>query len=236
MSTNDPLDRKLASLGELPAPPPSPALIGMVRAEGAAKTRVPTRDLAIVVGVALASAVVHVVVAGVRSDLATLPPSWFWATAVAWLSAFLAPIAIALVPRRGSVLADSSRAAVVAVGVPLALVVLATFLRVDGPDTFLPPPEKELRYIGRCMLAGLEVAAVPFALALFIARRAALPAATRWLGSAIGAANGALAGFMLHAHCPIGGALHVAIGHAGGAVLGAVLGAIVVPLALARRR
>jgi hypothetical protein len=237
MSQPDPrLDRRLRALSELPPPPPSPALLEMVHRGPGASTRAPARTLAFVVGVALAAALLHTLVAGVRKDLAELPPTWFYATAVAWLVAFFAPLAVGILPRRGSVLADSGRAAALAIAVPVVLTSMAIWLRVDAPPaTLMPPAAAQLHYLGTCLSVGLGTAAVPFALAVYALRRAARPVATFWLGAAIGAANGALAAFVLHVHCPIGGALHVAVGHAGASVIGALVGALVVPAIVARR-
>jgi len=201
----------------------------MVREGGPVKTRSPWRSVAAVVGVAFVSATIHTIVMTVRKDLASLPPIWFWATLAAWLVAFVLPLVVAIVPRRGSVLASSGRSAVLGIVVPLALIAMSIWLRVDGDDTIIPTPEKTVRYVSSCMLGGLEMAALPLVVSMIALRASALPVQTRWLGAAIGAANGSLAGLMLHVHCPIGGAAHVAIGHAGAAVVGAIIGAIAAP-------
>ncbi len=235
MSHDDDLDEKLAALAELPVPPPSAALLGMVRAGGAVTTRSPWHAVAAVVAVAITIVVVHTWVTSVREDLASLPPTWFYAVLAAWLLAFLAPLAVALVPRRGSVLADSGRAALLALVIPAAVTAMSIWLRVDGPQTVIPTPDNALRYIASCILGGLEMAAIPLIISIVALYRAALPSHTRWLGAAVGAANGSLAGLMLHVHCPIGGPVHVAVGHAGASIVGAIVGAIVVPTVRPRR-
>jgi hypothetical protein len=224
-------ERKLGSLAELPVPPPSAALLAMVREGGAVKMRSPWRSVAAVVGVAFAAVAIHTLVTTVRKDLASLPPVWFWATLAAWLVAFALPLTVALVPRRRSVIPSSERAAVLGIVAPMALIAMSIWLRVDGKDTVIPAPEKVVRYVFNCMLDGLEMAAMPLVASMIALRASALPVQTRWLGAAIGAANGSLAGFMLHIHCPIGGDVHVAIGHAGAAVVGAIIGAIAAPIA-----
>ena len=231
------LDAKLRALGEIPVPPPSPALLGMVHGDAgrAAQTRVPARTFALVVAAALVAVAAMVALTGVRTDLHDLSLVWFLGTACAWLAAFLVPLGIAILPRRGSVLADSGRAAIAAFAIPIAVTAMSFALRVDAPSTFIPAPDRQLHYIFNCLRAGIGGVAIPFAIAVFTLRRAAAPVRTVWIGAAAGAANGALAGLLLHAHCPIGGALHVVLGHAGASIVGAIVGAIVVPLIVGRR-
>ena len=236
MSKRD-LDEQLGAMADMSVPAPSAALLEMVRMGGASATRKPWRDLGVIVGVAGALAVLYTWRAGVRSDLAALPSIWFYATLAAWTFAFVTPLAVALMPRRGSVLADSGRAALLALAVPTLVTAMSIWLRVDAPGaTVIPAAEQQLHYIRSCLTTGLMMAAIPLVASFIALRRAALPSDTRWLGAAIGAANGSLAGGILHAHCSMGGVLHVTMGHASAATVGAIVGAIVVPAVVRRGR
>jgi|GEM_PF-1104640 len=231
------IDAALRSLGELSPPPPSPALLALARDPRPVARVAPGRSLALVFGASLFVVAVHVHSHCVRRDLAALPRAWFWATALAWLAAFAAPLAIALVPRRGAMWADTRAARAAAVAVPVVAIALSLLLRVDAaPATrLLTDPAKVREELEWCLVTGLEMNAVPFALGVMALRRAPLPLHLRWIGAALGAANGALAGLMLHLACDVGGALHAGVSHAGHAVIGSIAGAWLVPT-LARPR
>jgi hypothetical protein len=225
------LDRALRSLGELPAPPPSAALEALVSGAAPVTPRRPRWVLGVVLVASLVVVALFVRGLGVRRDLAALPAWWFFTMTAAWFAAFLLPLAIALVPRRGSMLVETRVARIAALAIPAAAIAMAVLLRIDAlPATMIPAtPAETLDRLGRCLAAGIEVSALPFALGVLVLRRAPLPLRTRWVGAALGAANGTLAGLMLHVHCGIGGALHTGVAHAGLAVIGGIVGALLAP-------
>jgi hypothetical protein len=59
--------------------------------------------------------------------------------------------------------------------------------------------------------------------------RRLFPIGSARIAAALGALGGATAGLVLHLSCPIGGALHVGLSHAGGVALGAALGMLLLP-------
>jgi hypothetical protein len=231
------IDDALHSLDEMPAPPPSPALMDLVRASPPVPRRRPLKAFALIVVASLVVVAAHVHALDVRHDRGALPAWWFWTMTGAWLIAFGAPLAIALLPRRRSMFADTRLAQIAAFAIPALALAMALFLRIDAPPATIIPATtaKALTSIERCLLTGIEMAAVPFALGVLVLRRSPLPLRARWIGAALGAANGALAGLMLHMHCWIGGALHCGVAHAGQAVLGAIVGALLVPLLVHER-
>jgi hypothetical protein len=192
--------------------------------------------LLLVLLASLALVAVHVHVYDLRHDYSALPKWWFWTMGGAWLVAYSVPLGVALVPRRGSMFVDARAACTAALAIPALAVAMAVFLRIDAPPaTLLPSTTADaIRRIEWCLVNGLEMSAVPFALGILVLRRAPQPLHTRWIGAALGAANGTLAALMLHFHCWIGGNLHQGVAHAGQAVVGALVGALVVP-ALASR-
>ena len=54
------------------------------------------------------------------------------------------------------------------------------------------------------------------------------------LGMALGAAGGAMGGFVLHFICPYAETAHVVLGHVGGTILAAAAGAALLPALLRR--
>ena len=225
------VDHALHTLRALPAPPPSPALLAAVRRTGPAERRDHRVTLGAVAAAALVALALHVHSHGVRRDLAALPTWWFRATLGAWLVAFAAPLAIALLPRRRAMVIETRAARIAAIGVALLALALTTVLRIDAPPAtkLLTDPAAIRAELEWCLVTGLEMIAAPLALAVAALRRVPLPIDRRWVGAALGAANGALAGAMLHLVCDVGGALHCGLAHGGQVVLGAALGSVVVP-------
>ena len=180
---------------------------------------------------------VYLSVAGVRRDLGALPAWWFWTMAGAWLAAYLVPLAVALLPRRGSMFVSPRAALIAAVGIPAVALAMAVLLRIDAPPATLLPatPSIALARAGSCLALGIAMSVVPFALGVLALRRVPQPLHTRWIGAALGAASGTLAALLLHAHCWVGGALHTGLAHAGQAALGAIVGALLVPWLTARK-
>jgi Negative regulator of sigma F len=227
------LDDALRRLGDAPAPPPSPTLNALVNEAGPVpRRRRPGRTLALVLLASFFALALHVHSHGIRQDFEWLPKWWFWSMALGWLAAFVAPLAIVFVPRRGSMFVDSATARVASLAIPVLAIILELFLRVDVPPATVIPDTAAtaLANIEACLVTGLEMSAIPFALGVLALRRAPQPLGTRWIGAALGAANGTLAALMLHVNCRIGGALHTGVAHAGQVVLGALLGAILVPM------
>jgi hypothetical protein len=219
-------------MGEMPAPPPSAALEAMIGADARpVPRRRPGRALGVVVLASLAVLGAHLYWLGLRHDLAALPAWWFWAVTAAWLAAYLTPLGVALVPRRGSMLVSARTARAVAIAVPVLAITMMALLRIDAPPSTMIPDSLHatIARAATCLLTGLEMGVIPFALGVLALRRAPQPVDTRWIGAALGAASGTLSALMLHAHCWVGGAFHTVAAHAGQAVLGAILGALLVP-------
>src|SRR5438105_3483892 len=94
-----------------PSPEPSPALEAAVRGMRPVATRRPERQLMQVIAMSLVYAAAWL--AGpaawiwgrsLRVDLAHLPRAWLIGFGALWLVGFAAPLAIAMLPRRGQIL------------------------------------------------------------------------------------------------------------------------------------
>ena len=225
------LDDALRSLEKMSVPPPSRALMDLVRAAPAVPRRRPLRLFGVVLLVSLIVLALHIHSHDVRHDFSAISKPWFWTMTGAWFAAFVVPLVVALVPRRGAMFVSSRAAQLVALAIPILALAMAVLFRIDAPPaTRIPKTTTEtLLYIEWCLVTGLEMSAIPFALGVLVLLRAPLSLQTRWVGAALGAANGALAGLMLHVHCWVGGGLHCGVSHAGQSVLGAVIGALLVP-------
>jgi hypothetical protein len=214
------LDAVLRTMATASPPPPSAALEAVVRAPAPVRTRAPMRHIAALVALSIPLALLHAYANGLRTDLARVPLAWLVAVGLAWLLAFVAPIAAVMVPARASVIAEPSRVIGAAALVPAFVVVLGTTLAGSVSPA---PTGSGIGGIVACLISGLEVAAMPFAAAI-LALRHALPVDARAIGAALGGAGGALGGFALHLQCEAGGAMHTGFGHAGAAVVGAFAG------------
>jgi hypothetical protein len=176
--------------------------------------------VALLAGVSLVVVGVQLVAFGWRRDLDRLPRLWIVGVAAVWLVAGLLPLVSAIVPARGQVLPSAGR------GIVTALLATATALVVG---VFCPPQDVVSDHwvpLTRCLSHGLACASLPFSLGL-LARGHALPVDPGAVGAALGASAGAMGGLMLHLHCPVGGALHVILGHGGAVAIGATLGLLV---------
>jgi hypothetical protein len=152
--------------------------------------------------------------------------------AVVWLAGLLVPLAAALLPPRGQVLPDGTRAGRAAFLAALTLILMGLLFTVDAPGvTILPraPWDGFLHLWWHCVSFSLKVSIPALMVGAFVLRRLAVANLTR-LGAAIGAAGGALSGLTLHGICPYGGAPHVGLAHGGGVAIGAVLGALWLPM------
>jgi hypothetical protein len=138
-SSGSRLDRALESLGEVPVPPPSAALEAVVASTRPVERRRPTRTLALVLGGSLLLLAAFLGVVGLRHDLDALPGWWFWTMSAAWLAAYVAPLAVAFLPRRGSMFASVPRSRVLAVAIPVLAVGMAVLLRIDAPPATVIP-------------------------------------------------------------------------------------------------
>jgi len=229
------LEDALRSLGRVVPPPPAPALEALVRQSRPVAIRHPLRAFGLVLFVSLLAAAVDALGYGVRGDFVALPKGLFWATALTLLAAFVATLVAALLPRRGSMFADVRLARLLAFAVPILATALAVFARVDAPPaTKIFTGAEALQRIEACLFGGLIVSTLPFAMTVLVLLRSPMPLETRWLGAAVGAGQGVIAGLMLHFVCGVGGALHGVLAHAGQTLIGAALGAIIVPTLVRR--
>jgi hypothetical protein len=216
----------LASPAEDSVPPPGAALEAAIGGMKAVPTRVPGRAVALVIAAAAIFPLVSILRTGLRPDLAALPPGWVAAMGLAWAVAFVAVLLAALLPRRGEVLPDVSRATRFASIAGIGLVLLGLFATVDAPGvTQLPATTWSAfgHYWWHCTLASLKVIGPVLVVGAVMLRRL-FPVGGLKAAAAIGAAGGAASGLILHFICPIGGALHVGLAHAGGVAVGALLG------------
>ncbi len=214
-----------------PVPPPSPALAEAMRGLKPVATRRPLRSFAIAAARSLAWAAASLMVFPIRRDWPFLPRAWWFAAALVWLAGFVGTLGAALVPRRGSVVPDLARAGRFAAAAALGLIVFGLAATQNAPGHTLIPTgaASSARWAAHCLATSLVLAAPPFLLGAWLLRRVVLIGAWR-AGAAVGAAAGALGGLTLHLVCPVGGGVHVGLGHGGGvlafALIGAALGAL----------
>ncbi len=222
--------------GMLTPPPPSPELMAKMAGLRPVRTRRPWRALA---WAALASAMyaaLLLAVFPVRRDFAALPHLWWAAVGVAWLAGFVAPLALAIVPRRRAVLPDGRRAGWAALVATAVLMTVGLALTPHAPEhTLIPVGAPAIMHsIRHCLAFGMVFAVVPLVAGMVALRRLLLVGGAR-LMAAVGAAAGAFGGLVLHVICAIGGSMHTGFGHAGPAVVATALGAAI-GFALGRRR
>jgi hypothetical protein len=214
-------------------PPPSPQLMTALAELRPVRTRRPLMALAAAALVSVAYGALLLWLFPVRRDFAALPHLWWGAVALAWLAGFVAPLAMAIVPRRRAVLPDAQRAgwaALAAAG--LLLTVGLALTPYAAPATVMPVGSHAvLTSIEHCLGFGLSFAVVPMVAGMVALRRLLLVGGAR-LMAAVGAAAGAFGGLVLHVICGFGGSMHTGFGHGGvtlaatviGAGIGAVLG------------
>jgi hypothetical protein len=226
--------------GRLDAPPPPPRADLLARIAGmqAVRTRGRFAALAAVLAAGIVVPVAMLAVMPWRRDLAALPRAWVIGAAAVWFAAFATPLVVALVPARGDVLPSAGRASRVALAAVGALAAFTLLGSSDAPGVSprLPPGAGPLLISClRCISVLLPVALV-FLIAGIVVLRRLLPMGARRIGVALGAAGGAMGGFVLHWHCPLAQTAHVVLGHVGGVVLAAAAGAILLPALLERGR
>ncbi len=214
---------------ELPTPPPpSPALRAIVAGAQPVRLRRPLRAFALLVGASLVYLALWLTRFHHRRDLGYLPFAWWLMLGVAWIGGFVLPLAMAVLPRRGAVLPDGARASTSSFAVAAGLLVLAfAFTPTAPPHTYIPVGMTDsMAMIRHCMSFGLAFAIGPLAIGLLALRPLLMVGGARLMG-AVGAAAGALGGFMLHVICPMGGAIHVGFGHGGVVVVAGLIGAAI---------
>jgi hypothetical protein len=226
----------LASLGvfqaSVPPPPPSATLLADIAKMRPVRTRVPLWTLLIVAAATAVYPVAALAMYPLRRDLFALPRPWVVCVALTWLAGFIVPLTLAVMPRPGQVLPDGARAGRAAVLASLTLVLLGLLFTVDAPGVTIVPSsiwDMFRHYWWGCVSFGLKIS-IPAVLVAAAALRKVAVSRLPALGAAVGAAGGALAGLVLHALCPVGGAFHVGFAHGGGVVLGALLGALWLPV------
>jgi hypothetical protein len=208
------------------APPPSATLLRAIADTKPVKTRVPLRELLLVLALTPAWGGAFFAVFRIRRDIPYLDMAWVVATAILWMAGILGPLVFAIMPRRGQVLPDARRAAVVAMLSALVLVGLCfAFPVMSEEHSRIPKAGEHLHWLLHCLQMVGAIAAVPLLAAVLVLRRVGLVGGWR-LGASVGAASGAFAGLMLEMLCPIGGAIHVGSAHGGGVVLMALVGAL----------
>jgi len=218
-------------------PPPSPALERALADLRPVRTRRPARVLAAVAGGSLAPVAAFIWKVGMRGDLANLPPVPFAVYAASGLSTFLALLWCALIPPRGQMLASgrtSARITAVMLGALVGLDLAIAFHPFTRQLHQTTPLAGALAAAGRCLATSLGIAAAPLALGLWSLRRVLLVGGWRVL-SALGGAAGALGGLVLHVHCAISSAPHIAVVHGTALVLPAAILALVAPGRLSTR-
>jgi len=212
------------------APPPSPALLGVLDNTGPVRGRAPARSLLIVALVACAYPAWTLVSSPLRAARGSLSLAWFAGVAALWFAGFAVPLAFAIVPRRGQVLPDGDRALRVALLAAAGLIGVSCFVPGFASSSFASPS----RTWPGCLIASATLTAPTLLAGALVLRRVALVGSWR-LGAALGAAGGALAGLTLHLTCANARPAHVALGHGGGIVLGAILGGLSFSLLRLRR-
>lgn len=199
-------------------PPPSQELLQAVAEMKPVAPRVPWKGLVWALLLSVVPALGLLFLLPKRIDLPWLSPGWVVLMGAFWSLAFLVPLALALLPRRGAVLPDAGRSLQVAlVGLGLVFVSQIFFSRAA--------PGHTIQGLGHttCFRIGLAFSLVPM-LASVIALRRAMPTGGMRIGAAIGVAGASLGGFILHWVCAYGYALHTTVFHAGAVLAGLVLG------------
>lgn len=213
---------------ELPEPPPpSEKLAAMVAHGERVALRRPGGELALSLGLFSIWAALVCVALGLRADLSALPLVRYLAGGLAWCAVVAYALYIALAPAKGQVLPSWWAARRVAAFLPLGAATAALLLLVEAPNhTIQLGGAQALSKLVHCWSLGLGVALVPIAWTV-LRSRARLLVGAAWIGATIGVAAGALGALVLHLVCPVGGALHLIVGHVGALVAGAVLGAVI---------
>lgn len=202
--------------------PSAPALPAELEAElgklAPVATRRPWRDVARIAALSLVFALALLFVVTMRRDLHDVQAWWLIAVAIAWFVGFAGMLALALVPRRGSMM---PRWQIAGAG---AAIVGASFV---AGHLMMPSSMGDMHTNG-CLPIGLATALVPVVLGA-LALRPVMVVGSRWTAAGLGAAGGSLGGLVLHFHCPIADGWHLGVIHGGVVVVAALLAALIVP-------
>jgi hypothetical protein len=201
---------------DTPPPPPSPAMLK------ALQTMKPVRTRGI-------WPVVTLLRYPLRRDLSALPAAWVALGAALWSVALVLTLGAALIPAQGDVLPSAGRASRVGVIAMGVLLLFAALWTAEAPGVSLRPEDIGKTLLQSCYGCGQFVleSAVAFIGVSFLVLRRVLPVGGRRIGLAVGAAGGAMAGLVLHFHCPVATTGHVLLSHAGAVVLSAGAGALI---------
>ena len=222
---------------QMKAPGPSPELLNAIGGMKPVRTRTRFGALAAVALVGLIWPALVLTRHAYRPDLGALPLGWVIAAAALWGAAFVLSLTAALVPRRGDVLPAPGPASRVGGAALAGLFAFALAATVRVPGVSLRPEDLHMTLVQSCVHCAsfvLEIAG-PFLVVGLIALRRLVPMGRARIGLALGAAGGAMGGFVLHFICPMAGTVHVLVGHVGGTILAAAAGAALLPALLRRR-
>ena len=215
-------------VGGPPPPPPSAELRRAVEAMKPVRTRSRFGALSLVALAGMVGPVIALVRGPLRRDLPGLPAGWLVAAVALWGTAFLLPLAAALVPRRGDVLPAPGRASRVTLVALAGLALFSLFATIDVPGISLRPGDRGLTLFDSCLhcIGTITKVAIVFLIVGLLALRRLVPVGGSRIGMALGAAGGAMGGLLLVFLCPFATPAHVVPGHAGGVLLAAAAGAI----------
>jgi hypothetical protein len=235
---NSPPDHQLTDFGEIPDPlARSPVrdadapgrVLRLPQLETAPERAVIRRRRLAALAASAAWFASHLLVYGVRGDLAELPAPYIAAQVLLPFLVAAASLAVAL---------SSGR---LGLGAKVGLV---SGLAILGPTAFAlialgaPPPrivtDEAASLLGMLVCFDITVAwaAVPL-LALALALRGAFPAAARCRSALVGASAGLFSGAIMNLHCANVAPVHVLLGHGLPVVIAAVAGALLL-VAIAR--
>ncbi len=218
---------EIARLPPPAAPPLSAALEGELRSLRPVHARRPMRQLAWLLGAAIAYASLLLFGVHTRPDMCELPLAWMIGAATMWLLGFVVPSFLALVPARGSVMPRWRLAAGAALVSAVGFVLFGLAIHPGGPSSVTYGVERF--WDGHvCLELGVATAVLPVIVGALCVR-GAVPVGDRWIAAALGAGGGSLGGLVLHLHCHVVDALHVGLIHGGVVVVSAGLSAAVVP-------
>jgi hypothetical protein len=128
-------------------------------------------------------------------------------------------------------LPDPGRAAASAAAVAVALIGMGALCSAEAPGHSLPLPLPI--GIRNCLTFAVIFSVIPIGAGLIALRRVVSIRSWR-IGAALGAAGGALAGFVLHLLCPVADAAHQAVAHGGAVAVCGLAGALLAPRVLER--
>ena len=190
-------------------------------------------DFALVGAICLLYLAAMLLFMDLRADLDGLPVGWFIVYSGAWLVSFVAIAYLALVPRRGQVMANNRLAGKAAVAASFGFVAGGLLFDRQAPGESVVVEGSVDGIVSHglgCLSVGSISALVPVLLGALLLRNR-LPVGQHWAGAGLGAAGGSLGGLLLHLHCDIADAVHLGIVHGGVVTLGALLGAVLLPRA-----